>query len=84
MNDNNHDPVNHPSHYTDGVIECINAIQESMSFEGFCGYLKGNIQKYLWRYEKKNNPLEDLKKARWYIDKLIDTMESKKADRYDP
>ena len=84
MNDNNHDPVNHPSHYTDGVIECINAIQESMSFEGFCGYLKGNIQKYLWRYEKKNNPLEDLKKARWYIDKLIDTIELKKADRYDP
>ena len=83
MSDTNHDPVNHPSHYTSGSIECIEAIKESMSFEGFCGFLKGNVQKYLWRYQNKNNPLEDLKKARWYINKLIETVESKESNKND-
>lgn len=83
MSDTNHDPVNHPSHYTSGSIECIEAIQESMSFEGFCGFLKGNAQKYLWRYQHKNNPLEDLKKARWYINKLIEAVESKELNKND-
>ena len=65
------DNVNHPSHYTQGGIECIEAIKASMSHEAFCGYLKGNVQKYMWRYEKKANPVEDLKKARWYQERLI-------------
>ena len=64
------DPVNHPSHYTSGEIECIDAIKASMSKEAFCGFLKGNVQKYLWRYEKKVNPAEDIKKAGWYRDRL--------------
>ena len=67
-----HDPVNSPSHYASGGIECIDAIKASMSHEAFLGYLKGNVQKYMWRYEKKVNPSEDLKKARWYLDKLIE------------
>lgn len=67
-----HDPVNSPSHYASGGIECIDAIKASMSREAFLGYLKGNVQKYMWRYEKKVNPSEDLKKARWYLDKLIE------------
>ena len=50
------DAVNHPSHYTGGDIECIDAIKASMTNEAFLGYLKGNIQKYLWRYEKKVAP----------------------------
>ena len=66
-----HDPVNHPSHYASGGIECIEAIKASMSREAFLGYLKGNVQKYMWRYEKKANPVEDLKKARWYQERLI-------------
>ena len=66
-----HDPVNSPSHYASGGIECIDAIKASMSHEAFLGYLKGNVQKYIWRYEKKVNPSEDLKKAQWYLDKLI-------------
>lgn len=66
------DNVNHPSHYTAGNIECIEAIKESMTHRAFMGYCKGNVIKYLWRYENKNNPLEDLKKARWYIEKMID------------
>ena len=66
-----HDPVNRPAHYASGGVECIEAIKASMSREAFLGYLKGNVQKYLWRYEKKANPVEDLKKARWYLDRLI-------------
>ena len=67
-----HDPVNSPSHYASGGVECIDAIKASMSHDAFLGYLKGNVQKYMWRYEKKVNPSEDLKKARWYLDKLIE------------
>lgn len=65
------DPVNHPSHYTSGGIECIAAIKASMTAEAYKGYLKGNTLKYLWRYEKKVNPVEDLKKARTYLEWLI-------------
>lgn len=70
-----HDAVNSPSHYASGEIECIDAIKASMTAEAFRGYLKGNVQKYMWRYEKKVNAAEDLKKARWYLDKLIEEVE---------
>ena len=69
------DPVNRPSHYTAGDIECIDAIKASMSTEAFLGFLKGNVQKYMWRYEKKVAPVEDLKKAQWYLSKLIEEQE---------
>jgi hypothetical protein len=48
-----------------------------MSNEEFCGYLKGNVLKYVWRYRYKGKPVEDLKKARWYLDRLIDSYETK-------
>ena len=66
------DPVNHPGHYTNGDIECIDAIKASMTSGAFCGYLKGNVEKYLWRYQLKKNPVEDLEKANWYLNRLID------------
>lgn len=75
MKDKN-DPVNHPSHYASGGIECIEAIKASMTHEALCGYLKGNVQKYLWRYEKKIAPVEDLKKASWYLTRLIEEVEN--------
>ena len=59
-----------PSHYK-GEIECIEAIKASMSKENFKGYLRGNIMKYLWRFERKGGQ-EDLKKAQWYLNRLID------------
>jgi len=67
------DVVNNPSHYNTGNIECIEAIEESMSSEAFKGYLKGNCIKYLWRYDYKykNKPVEDLQKAQWYLAKLL-------------
>lgn len=66
------DSVNNPPHYNYGKVECIEAIEESMTSESFRGYLKGNCMKYLWRYERKGKALEDLRKAQWYLDKLID------------
>lgn len=59
-----------PDHYK-GAIECIDAIKASMSQEAFRGYLKGNIIKYSWRYEKKGL-IEDLRKAQVYLNWLID------------
>jgi len=65
------DEVDNPYHYNRKGIECIDAIEASMSDEEFRGYLKGNVLKYIWRYTYKDKPLEDLKKARWYHEKLI-------------
>lgn len=70
------DAVNSPQHYTGGDVECIDAIKASMSSEAFKGYLKGNVQKYLWRYEKKVAPLEDLHKAQVYLGWLIEANKS--------
>ena len=66
------DIVNHPEHYTQGGVECIQAIRASMAPNEYRGYLKGNCLKYLWRYDKKNG-VEDLKKAQVYLGWLIDT-----------
>ena len=66
------DPVNKPDHYNVGSIEAIEAIKASMHPQEFKGYLKGNIMKYLWRYDYKGKPVEDLRKARWYLEKLIE------------
>ena len=69
------DMVNSPNHYTSGSIECIDGIEASMSAEAFKGYCKGAALKYLWRYERKAKSLEDLKKAQWYLNKLIASVE---------
>lgn len=65
------DPVNKPDHYNVGAIEAIEAIKASMPEVEFRGYLKGNLMKYVWRYDYKGKPVEDLRKARWYLDRLI-------------
>lgn len=67
--------VNSPKHYNTGGIECIEAIKASMSPEEYKGYLKGNAFKYLWRYTYKGKPLEDLKKAQWCLNKLIESVD---------
>lgn len=66
------DMVNHPPHYTQGDVECIDAIKASMDPKEYIGFLKGQVIKYIWRFEKKNNPSEDLKKCRFYLKKLIE------------
>ncbi len=67
------DMVNSPPHYNSGEIECIDAIEASMTPEAFKGYCKGNILKYMWRYEKKDE-LEGLLKARWYHNRLVENI----------
>ena len=63
------DMVNSPSHYNEFGIECIDAIQAATGSE-FKSYLQGNIMKYLWRFDYKGKPLEDLDKAQWYLTAL--------------
>ena len=69
------DNVEHPSHYCRGGIECIDAIEASLGKDEFAGFLRGNIIKYVWRYKDKNG-LEDLKKAQWYLNKLIEVVKN--------
>lgn len=67
LRESSHDPVNHPKHYTNhpSGIECIQ-ITEHMGFN------LGNAVKYIWRCDLKANEIEDLRKARWYIDREIE------------
>lgn len=69
------DAINNPTHYTNGNIECLDAMQAMLSPDEFIGFLRGNIFKYQWRYKLKNG-VEDLKKAQFYQNKLIE-LESK-------
>ena len=68
------DLVNNPEHYNQGSIECIDAIEAMLSKEEFIGYLRGNSQKYRWRFRYKNG-IQDLKKAEWYLSKLIEAVD---------
>ena len=64
-----HDMVNSPSHYNESGIECIDALQ---------AMLGKNFDAYLWRYRYKNG-IEDLKKAQWYLNKLIEVYDGNKS-----
>ena len=64
------DVVNHPKHYNKHGIECIQAIRATLTDEEFRGYCKGNVIKYTWRERYKNGE-EDLKKASWYLTRLV-------------
>ncbi len=71
------DQVNSPAHYTRGRVEVIEIIEDAVqdASEPFDGMLQGNVLKYLLRLWVKDNPLQDAKKARWYLDRLIDRLE---------
>ncbi len=71
------DMVNHPPHYTQGGIECIDALEAATAdLTGIEAVCTANAIKYLWRWKGKNG-VEDLRKAKWYIDRLI-----KKAEKH--
>ena len=78
--ENEFDSVDHPQHYASGSLECIDWIEAELTYEEFEGYLKGQIFKYVWRYRDKGKKSQDLKKARWYLNKLIGKMESEEAE----
>jgi len=67
------DMVNNPPHYNKSGVETIDAIK-AMTDDGYEYYLQGNIMKYLWRYRYKNG-VEDLKKAQWYLNELIEELD---------
>lgn len=71
--------INHPVHYTAGKVECIDAIESATcDLTGIEAVCTANIIKYVWRWKLKNG-VEDLQKASWYLNKLI---EKKKDDKY--
>ena len=73
--DNGPDMVNHPQHYTQGGIECIDALKAAtVGKRGIEAVCVANVIKYLWRYEEKNG-VEDVAKARWYLERLPKEME---------
>lgn len=77
------DNVNSPSHYTQGGIECIDAITAAVSGKsGIEAVCVANVIKYLWRYELKNG-VEDVKKAQWYLNRLVSELASKPDPKHD-
>ena len=64
------DSVNHPPHYNKGGLEAIDYIEQQLE-DGFADYLEGNVLKYIHRWRYKNG-IEDLRKAEWYLKKLIE------------
>ena len=76
------DLVNHPPHYNQGDIECIQAIKAALGSEGFKAYCKGQVFKYLWRAEHKHgDPILDLGKADWYMRRLLLEAEARLTTR---
>ncbi len=70
--------VEYPPHYTAGKVECIDAIQSAVTgLNGQEAYLVGNIIKYCWRFKRKNG-IEDLKKAEWYLKRLMEVQDADK------
>ena len=67
------DDVDSPFHYNKGNIECIDAIKAASTKEEFEGYIRANVLKYVWRFRYKDN-IKDLRKAKWYLDKLIESL----------
>ena len=65
------DMVESPAHYNNGSIECIEAIEAMLNKEEYIGYLRGNALKYRWRLRYKKKPFADLRKARWYEERLM-------------
>lgn len=71
------DNVNSPSHYNQGDIECIDAMISAFGIESVKSFCRCNAFKYLWRGGKKDNTIQDLNKAIWYIKKEIELNEDK-------
>lgn len=67
------DMVNNPPHYqSDNGVECIDAIRASLGRDGFIAYCQGNIMKYTWRNQSKGAQTQDIQKAIWYANKIIE------------
>lgn len=65
-----------PSYYQNGATSCIDTIRNTQTKNMYIGFLDGNVKKYMWRWKDKGG-LEDLSKAHYYLEKLIEVIESK-------
>ena len=74
------DAVNHPDHYQGDKIECIEYLKDNMPLDAYLGYLEGSVKKYLHRWWRKGKPVEDLKKSRWFLDRLIRELEDESSN----
>lgn len=83
MNDEMNIPemVNHPRHYqSNNGVECIDAINAATEYlTGIEAFDTGSAIKYLWRWKKKENPVQDIKKAIWYLNNLIENIDKKES-----
>ncbi len=70
------DDVNHPDHYTSGGIETIDYMEAKSTPEEFRGHLRLTALKYLSRAGLKDDTLKDLKKAQWYVNRLVEFVET--------
>ena len=76
------DPIN-PAHYKGRKMECIDAIEGAVEDKhGIEAVCVANVIRYLWRYRDKHpdDPSTDPKKARWYLDRLIELLEAEELD----
>jgi len=73
-----YDPVNRPAHYNVSGIECIDYIKQVLGVDGFIAYCQGNMIKYQHRHRYKNNPVEDMEKAQWYLNRMLEAMREKR------
>lgn len=70
------DPVNHPTHYETGKFECVDVMREALGDSAVKDFCIANSFKYIYRHRRKNG-IEDIKKAKWYIDKYLELEENK-------
>jgi len=74
----NYDPVNSPPHYlVPGGVECIDYMRQVLGLQGFIEYCHGNVIKYQHRYKYKGKPVEDMEKAQYYLNKMVEAMKEK-------
>lgn len=72
------DNINHPKHYETDKVECIEAMEITQGRAAVMSFCLCNAFKYLWRHQRKNG-VEDIKKARWYLDKYIELAEKERV-----
>jgi len=76
MNELKYDMINNPQHYQgDGGVDCLTAMKSMVRESGFSDHLRCQVLKYIWRYQSKGSPVNDLKKAAFYLDRLIKVTE---------
>ena len=75
------DNVRHPAHYTQGGIECIQAMEAAFGKEAVATFAKLNAFKYIWRSDHKGHT-EDIEKAVWYLNKYLELTEPEEEPNY--